>query len=192
VDKPQPQSAHARTHALDVAATLGHRDPCNEQSKEEDVPIGNRTQVKRLVIATDGSDDSRAAIESGIELARAAGAATSVVYVRPAPRRVIGDKLHERRVEAEVLAAWTAIDEAVEHAADVGVEMEAEVLEGEAGEQILQLARERQADLIVVGSRGLGPVGRAVHGSVSHSVVHDADRPVLVVKRQAAPGRQAA
>jgi nucleotide-binding universal stress UspA family protein len=143
------------------------------------------------VIATDGSDDSEAALESGIEFARAAGATTSLVYVRPAPRPVIGDALHERRVEAEVQAAWAAIDAAaidaaVVRAAEVGVEMEAEVLEGDAAEQILQLARERDADLIVVGSRGHGALARAVLGSVSHAIVHEADCPVLVVKSRAA------
>jgi nucleotide-binding universal stress UspA family protein len=143
-------------------------------------------QVKRVVIATDGSDDSEAALESGIEFARAAGATTSLVYVRPAPRPVIGDALHERRVGAEVQAAWAAIDAAEARAAEVGVEMEAEVLEGDAAEQILQLARERDADLIVVGSRGHGALARAVLGSVSHAIVHEADCPVLVVKSRAA------
>jgi nucleotide-binding universal stress UspA family protein len=58
--------------------------------------------------------------------------------------------------------------------------------------QIVDLARLREASLIVVGSRGLGMVAEALLGSVANAVVHEADRPVLVVKRQAREARLAA
>ena len=49
-------------------------------------------------------------------------------------------------------------------------------------EEVRRVARERSTDLIVVGTRGQGPVGRLLGGSVSTRVVHHADRPVLVVR----------
>jgi Universal stress protein family len=54
-------------------------------------------------------------------------------------------------------------------------------LEGDAAEQIVELARARDAAMIVVGSRGHGAVAGALLGSVSSPVIHRSDRPVLVV-----------
>ena len=65
------------------------------------------------------------------------------------------------------------------------VEADWEILQGEAAPEIVRLARDREADLIVVGSRGLGAVAGTLLGSVSHTVVHEADRPVLVAHPQA-------
>src|SRR4051812_46870152 len=59
------------------------------------------------------------------------------------------------------------------------------VLEGSAAERLAALAREREADEIVVGSRGLGRFSAAL-GSVSHALLQQADRPVVVVPAAAA------
>ena len=59
--------------------------------------------------------------------------------------------------------------------------MEFQILEGNAADRVVQFARDRNAPLIVVGSRGLGAVAGAVLGSVSTAIIHRADRPVLVV-----------
>jgi nucleotide-binding universal stress UspA family protein len=71
------------------------------------------------------------------------------------------------------------------------VEAETELLEGDPATRILELARERDVDLIVVGSRGLGTIASTLLGSVSSRVVHRADRPVLVAARRYAPRRAA-
>jgi nucleotide-binding universal stress UspA family protein len=55
---------------------------------------------------------------------------------------------------------------------------------GRADAEIVDLAEEIEAGLVVLGSRGLGGVKRALMGSVSHSVVRHAHCSVLVVRRQ--------
>ncbi|WP_082562399.1 universal stress protein [Paenibacillus sp. Root444D2] len=57
-----------------------------------------------------------------------------------------------------------------------------EVRSGSITKEILKYADEIQADLIIVGSRGLSSIGEFVLGSVSHNVVQHAKLPVLVVK----------
>jgi nucleotide-binding universal stress UspA family protein len=85
-----------------------------------------------------------------------------------------------------------AIDEAVAQAAEAGVAAEAEILEGDPALRIVELAKLRRASLIVVGSGGRGMVAETLLGSVSNAIVHEADRPVLVVRRRPRAARLAA
>lgn len=147
---------------------------------------------KRIVVATDGSPGGGAAVETGLELARAGGAVATFVYVCRAPRPILGDPFHGRALSAELRTGRLAVDEAVARAAEAGVEAELEILEGHPAEQILELARLRDARLVVVGSRGRGTVAGALLGSVSRALVHKADRPVLVVRRREGGRRLAA
>ena len=148
--------------------------------------------MKRIVIAYDGSDGGREALEQGLQLARNARAVATVACVRHAPLPIVGDPFYERALSRELHQGRAVLDEARAYAADAGVVAETELLEGDAAEQILELARARGADLIVVGSRGRGAVAEALLGSVSQAIVHSADRPVLVVKRRARRERRAA
>jgi nucleotide-binding universal stress UspA family protein len=148
--------------------------------------------MKRIVIAYDGSDGSREALEQGVELARTAGAVATLVYVRHAPLPIVGDPFYERTLSRELHRGRDVLAEARAYAAGAGVVAETELLEGDAAEQILDLARLRGADLIVVGSRGRGAIAEALLGSVSQTIVHGADQPVLVARRRAQRERRAA
>lgn len=146
----------------------------------------------RLVIATDGSTGAREALEAGLALARESGAVITLVYVRQGPPSVLGSPFYQRSLTAELRRAGAALDEAQALAAEAGVETESEVLEGDPAERVIELARARDADLIVVGSRGRGAITGALLGSVSSGIVQKADRPVLVAKqRSRAPSRAA-
>jgi nucleotide-binding universal stress UspA family protein len=150
------------------------------------------TKMKRILIAYDGSDGGREALEQGLQLARRARATAIVVYVRHAPLPIVGDPFYERALSRELHHGRDVLAEARLYAAAYAIVPETELLEGDAAEQILELARARDAELIVVGSRGRGAVAEALLGSVSHAIVHGADRPVLVARRRARRERRAA
>jgi nucleotide-binding universal stress UspA family protein len=72
---------------------------------------------------------------------------------------------------------------------DMGVELATSLLEGAPARAIVAAADARDADEIVVGSRGFGRL-RGVLGSVSHAILHETDCPVVVIPADAVPGEQ--
>jgi nucleotide-binding universal stress UspA family protein len=146
--------------------------------------------MKGILIATDGSAGGHEAVEYGLDLARSSHSSATVIYVRRAPRPLVGDPFYGRELSEELRRANDAVDHALRAAADKGVGADAEILEGDPATQIIEFARLRDADLIVVGSRNRGPLLAALLGSVSREVLTHADRPVLVA-HGSADGRRA-
>lgn len=141
---------------------------------------GAPADTRDVVVATDGSDPADEAVGAGAGLARALGAQMVLVYVRP-PLGTLGEPYYQERLSEQMGQARSALDRARRLAEEKGAEAQEEILEGNAAEQIVELARARDAAVIVVGSRGLGSIAGALLGSVSSAVIHRADRPVLVV-----------
>jgi nucleotide-binding universal stress UspA family protein len=137
--------------------------------------------MRSILIATDGSRGGDAAVAEGLELARESGAAATLVYVRE-PISVLGEPYAQRKLNRQHRRARAAFGAGAE---ELGVEADSEILEGNPADEVLALARSRDVDLIVVGSRGHGAMTSALLGSVSRAVVRGADRPVLVVKEPA-------
>jgi nucleotide-binding universal stress UspA family protein len=140
------------------------------------------TDMKQILIATDGSAGSSVAVEEGVWLAKMLGARAVFVAVARAPLSVLGDPYYQRVVTTEQGKARAAIAAAVLAADERHLPYETEILEGTPADAILGLARTRDVDLIVVGSRGRGSIASAVLGSVSAEIAHRADRPVLVAR----------
>jgi len=139
--------------------------------------------MKRILVATDGSDGAQAAVREGLELAGATGASVTFVYVRH-EISVLGSPFYERKLSKQLRRAREALDEAMDAAESKGVDAEWDIAEGDVIEQILCAAIYREAELIVVGSRGLGPVTSAMLGSVSKALVEISPIPVLVAKAE--------
>jgi nucleotide-binding universal stress UspA family protein len=78
------------------------------------------------------------------------------------------------------------LTEALRLAEEAGVDANAELLRGDAVDEIVAYADTIDADLIVVGSRGHGALTSALLGSVSRGILREARRPVLVVRGTAA------
>ena len=84
--------------------------------------------MKRIVIAYDGSDGGREALEQGLQLARNARAVATVVYVRHAPLPIIGDPFYERTLSKELSRGRDVLVEARLYAAAFGLVPETELL----------------------------------------------------------------
>ncbi len=86
-------------------------------------------------------------------------------------------------VSADV-APEAAVDEMTAQAAAAGVELQLrqEPHAGEVADEVLRVARETDASVIVIGLRRRSPVGKLLMGSSAQRILLDADRPVLAVK----------
>ena len=141
---------------------------------------GAAGQQYPVVIATDGSQGAEAAVAAGARVARTIGTSAVLVNVRPS-LGPLGDPYYQEKLTEQMEYARAALERARELLAQEGVDGEEAILEGNAADQVVELARARNAPLIVVGSRGLGAVAGALLGSVSSGIIHRSDRPVLVV-----------
>ena len=140
--------------------------------------------MSTILIATDGSPEAREAVDYGLELAAGEGAAVVLLQVIPpidwsqlergAVIRPIPEEIDRRRSIAQ--------EEAARLAESYGIAIAAEVLAGDPADEIVAYADNHDVDLIVVGSRGRGTVASTLLGSVSHAVLQEARRPVLVVR----------
>jgi nucleotide-binding universal stress UspA family protein len=141
--------------------------------------------MNAILVATDGSREGRAAVESAAELARDEGARLVCVHVVSmldlGPRQNGGAGASPQRVPR--VEDDPVLTEALELASEAGIDAEAELLVGYPPKQILRLADDVGVDLIVVGSRGLGGLKSMIVGSTSREVLAHADRPVLVVRQ---------
>jgi nucleotide-binding universal stress UspA family protein len=88
----------------------------------------------------------------------------------------------ERELEEAMQQAQQFLDQQVDRVKEEGVSVaEAHLLRGRPDREVVHLSEEIEAGLIIMGSRGLGGVRRALMGSVSDSVVRHAHCPVLIV-----------
>jgi nucleotide-binding universal stress UspA family protein len=140
------------------------------------------TTIRKILLATDLSHASDVATDWGFDLARRVGASLLVVSViDPRELRLPGgrfrarvDQVRERRV--------TAAQQLVRRGRGAGVPVTFLVWDGDPAESIVAAAQAEQADLLLVGSHGRGPLGRLLLGSVSEYVVRNALCPVLVAR----------
>jgi nucleotide-binding universal stress UspA family protein len=137
---------------------------------------------ERLVVAYDGSEPAGAAAELAFELARRRGARLTLVYVLELP-----DQYPElpqaapgiERAEEE----WRRRLAALAAGAPDGASVETEVLvANKAGPGLLELLRERRAEVLMGGTHGVGGLKRALLGSVSQQLLEHAPCSVLLVR----------
>ncbi len=142
----------------------------------------------KILLATDGSEEAVRATQAATELSRDTGSEVHVVYVLPAPAQLIGHHLYSDEIKdsligrAERDAERFLKEQAERIESDGGKVAETHLRSGDPDKEILRTAEALGVGMIVIGSRGLGAISRALLGSVSDSVVRHAHCPVFVVR----------
>lgn len=149
------------------------------------------TRFGTILVATDGSDDSDAAVEAALDLAHDTNGKLLVLSVVP---EASGDASEAasgpdgsteppaRDEDEEVIEANDLTNDLVDHAVEWGIEATPLVWEGEPADAILAAAVSEGADVIVIGASGKSGVGRMLMGSVTDDVIHRSTVPVMVVR----------
>jgi nucleotide-binding universal stress UspA family protein len=132
-----------------------------------------------IVVGYDGSDSGKAALERAMELASGLGDKIVLVFGY-APPGIWGGEIAEHEEAIEEFGA-TAMAEAKRLVEADGVEAEYELVPKRAVEAVLAVAGERDARMIVIGGGGEAPLKGAILGATPYKLLHQADRPVLVV-----------
>jgi nucleotide-binding universal stress UspA family protein len=147
-------------------------------------PTGEVT-MKTILVSTDGSEGASEALDFGIDLARETGAELEVLAVKPPPILSKGGPAPPIFEIEEPGGAERIAARAAEKAAATGVHAHPHAGHGEPVDVIAAASESLHADLVVVGSRGLGGIAGALVGSVSHGLIKRAHVPVTVVPKHA-------
>jgi nucleotide-binding universal stress UspA family protein len=143
------------------------------------------TDLRPILVATDGSPASQDAVELAVELATGRGSGLHFVHVVPtidvAPAFAVDEVSyafpHEPSPHDRSL-----LDDAVAYASEHGVASTTALLGGSTAAEIISDAESHDVDMIIIGSRGHGAMSSALLGSVSLAVLRASNRPVLVVR----------
>lgn len=165
-----------------TARVIGH-SPCNVLV----VPRAANILYKNILIATDGSKYSRVADSTAIDIAKRCGANLIAISVVPS-ESISAFDIVQTQMQKEVVAG-KELEEAKENINDVkssakreGVSVEGVIVSGRPYEAIVETEREKDVDLIVIGSHGRTGIEKFLMGSVTERVIGDAGCAVLVVK----------
>jgi nucleotide-binding universal stress UspA family protein len=143
---------------------------------------------RSIVVGTDGSQTASEAVRQAVELAKNVGAKIQLVSAyEPVP----ASRLREEKRDAPEDLQWMVnpreeVDNTLSEAADIvkeaGVNVETFARQGDPADAILDVAEETDADLIVVGNKGMTGAKRFLLGSVPNKVSHHAPCSVLIIR----------
>ena len=141
-----------------------------------------------IVVGTDGSETAGEAVRQATELAKAVGAK---IHLVSAYEPVGNQRLREERQQVPEDMSWMVnqredVDNTLREAGDQikedGVDVETYARQGDPADAILDVAEEKDADLIVVGNKGMSGAKRFLLGSVPNKVSHHAPCSVMIIR----------
>jgi nucleotide-binding universal stress UspA family protein len=143
---------------------------------------------RSIVVGTDGSQTASEAVRQAVELAKDIGAKIRLVSAyEPVP----ASRLREEKRDAPEDLQWmvnpreevdTTLSEAADIVKEAGIDVETFARQGDPADAILDVAEETDADLIVVGNKGMTGAKRFLLGSVPNRVSHHAPCSVLIIR----------
>ncbi|MGA8745215.1 MAG: universal stress protein [Solirubrobacterales bacterium] len=142
----------------------------------------------RIVVGTDGSETATEAVRQAVDLAKLSGAELRIVSAyAPVPKRRVEDERQEAPLDVQYeIGPREDVNLVLEAAAAVakkeGITVQSHPVEGDPGDAILNVAEESEADLIVVGNKGMTGARRFFLGSVPNNVSHHAPCSVIIVR----------
>jgi nucleotide-binding universal stress UspA family protein len=137
----------------------------------------------RILLAVDGSDHSLNAARTASQLARTMNSAElRIVVVYDSIPPFLGEPNMQTAINTRLDEAQGILQKAMEAIGDTPSDVHTELIAGDPAGSIIEVARTRRNDLIVMGSRGLGRLAGLVLGSTSQKVVSHAPCPVLIVR----------
>ena len=143
---------------------------------------------KSIVVGTDGSETATEAVRQAVDLAKQISAKLELVS---AYEPVSDQRLREERTEVPDDVQWMVnpredVDATLRDAAELAkqndVQVEIYARQGDPADAILDVAEEQNADLIIVGNKGMTGAKRFLLGSVPNKVSHHAPCSVLIIR----------
>lgn len=136
---------------------------------------------EKIIVGVDGTERSHRAVIAAADLAEKYTATIILVYSYEPVPRYLGTELYEEAVAQAIAHGEDVLDEAAA-IVDEEIAVETDLLEGPPADAILRVVESRDADLVVIGSRGLGEIAAMALGSVGHKLIQHSQVPVLIVK----------
>jgi nucleotide-binding universal stress UspA family protein len=138
---------------------------------------------EKILIATDGSEYTKNAVDYGIDLAKNTGAKLFTIYVidTAAFASIPMDAAWESMYELLKQEGDVAIKYVTDKAKAEGLEVEGNLIEGHPADEIIKYSENNSISLIIMGTLGKSGLDRFLLGSVAEKVVRNSKIPVLVV-----------
>ena len=143
----------------------------------------------KILVAVDGSEEAGLAAQAAAELSKSTGSEVHVVHVLPTEEQLVGHHLYSEEMRETIIEraekeARSFLEEQAQRISSEGGKVaETHLRVGRPDKEIVRLAEVIDAGTIGMGNRGLGALSRALMGSVSESVVRQADCPVYIIRR---------
>jgi nucleotide-binding universal stress UspA family protein len=142
------------------------------------------TMFKKILLATDGSENANRAADAAISLAQGLGhpsiTIAHIVTSTPSESRMVQAKFDVHSLLEE--ESRKTLSRTLAQCDAAGITYTLKVAIGDPAQEILAHVQKEQIDLVVIGSRGLGTLKGILIGSVSQKIAHLAPCPVMIVK----------
>lgn len=140
-----------------------------------------KKKIKKVLVVLDGSKNSFKGLDEAITLARNCHAVITGVYVTPlSPPTSDEQKAYMKNYLLK--NANKFMKKAKNQSAQNGILFKEKILCGNEGSRIVKFAQDKNFDLVIVGSRGMGSLKEMFLGSTSSYIIHKSKIPVMVVK----------